>query len=192
MAAAVSTAQAFTDTADHTFYDDILWMSGSGVTRGCNPPAGDRFCPDDLVTRGQLAAFLVRAFGLTKSDHPGFVDVVQNSTFEADIGKLATAGITRGCDPPEYDRFCPDDPVSRAHAAAFLVRALGLTKNTHPGFVDVVDGSAFESDIGKLAIAGITQGCNPPANDRFCPEGALTRGQLAALLHRALGTSLRD
>jgi serine protease len=192
LSAAVRTAQAFTDTAGHTFYGDILWMSGSGVTRGCNPPAGDLFCPDDLVTRGQLAAFLVRALGLTESDHPGFVDVAKGSTFESEIGKLATGGITRGCNPPVNDRFCPDDPVPRAHAAAFLVRALGLTKNTHPGFVDVVDGSAFESDIGKLATAGITQGCNPPANDRFCPEGALTRGQLAALLHRALGTSIRD
>ena len=190
--AAVRTAQAFTDTAGHTFYGDILWMSGSGVTRGCNPPAADRFCPGDLVTRGQLAAFLVRALGLTENTHPGFVDVAHGSTFEADIGKLATAGITRGCDPPAYDRFCPEDPVSRAQVAAFLVRALGLTENTHRGFVDVVPGSRFEGDIGKLATGGITRGCNPPANDRFCPEDPVTRGQLAALLHRALGTSIRD
>jgi subtilisin family serine protease len=185
MVAAVQTAQAFTDTARHTFYNDILWMSGMDITRGCNPPANDRFCPDDLVTRGQLAAFLVRALGLAANDHPGFVDVVSTSTFTDDVGKFATAGITRGCNPPANDRFCPDDPVSRAQIAAFLARALGLTENTHPGFVDVAAGSTFASDIGRLATAGITRGCNPPANDRFCPEDRLTRGQLAAMLHRA-------
>lgn len=34
------------------------------MTSGCNPPANDRFCPDDLVLRGQMASFLGRALGL--------------------------------------------------------------------------------------------------------------------------------
>ncbi len=70
--------------------------------------------------------------------------------------------------------------------AAFLVRALGLTD---PGTVDFADddGSIFEADIEKLATAGITRGCNPPANDRFCPDTTVTRGQMTAFLRRALG-----
>jgi hypothetical protein len=31
------------------------------VTLGCNPPANDRFCPDELVERGQMASFIDRA-----------------------------------------------------------------------------------------------------------------------------------
>src|SRR5690606_1831895 len=31
------------------------------ISRGCNPPRNDRFCPDDYVTRRQMAAFLHRA-----------------------------------------------------------------------------------------------------------------------------------
>jgi len=34
--------------------------------------------------------------------------------------------------------------------------------------------------------AGITAGCDPPVNDRFCPDDVVTRGQMAAFLHRAL------
>ncbi len=49
------------------------------------------------------------------------------------------------------------------------------------------DLSVFETDIDKLATAGITYGCNPPTNDRFCPDGFVTSGQLAAFFHRALG-----
>ena len=187
LTAVVNTALEFEDTSGHTFYGDILWMSGSGVTRGCNPPVNDLFCPDDPVTRGQMAAFLVRALGLTQSSHPGFEDVPFDSTFAEDIGKLATAGVTRGCNPPVNDRFCPDDPVTRGQMAAFLARALGLTSNSHPEFEDVAPDSTFAEDIGKLATAGVTRGCNPPANDLFCPEDPVTRGQLAAFLRRALG-----
>jgi hypothetical protein len=71
--------------------------------------------------------------------------------------------------------------------AAFLVRAMGYS-DAGPGdlFIDD-DGSLFESAIDRLATAGVTKGCNPPANDMFCPSAVVTRGQMAAFLHRALG-----
>lgn len=49
------------------------------------------------------------------------------------------------------------------------------------------DGPTFEADIDKLGTAGVTKGCNPPVSDRFCPTDFVTRGQMAAFLHRALG-----
>jgi hypothetical protein len=180
------TAGAFTDTPGHTFYNDILWMAGMNITRGCNPPVNDLFCPNDPVTRGQMAAFIARALGLKANSHSGFKDVPSSHTFFNDIGKLATAGITRGCNPPANTLYCPDDPVTRGQMSAFVVRALGLTANDHSGFGDVPSSNTFHGDIGKLATAGITRGCNPPVNDRFCPDEPITRGQLAAFFHRAL------
>ncbi|MGH8913472.1 MAG: polysaccharide lyase, partial [Acidimicrobiia bacterium] len=49
------------------------------------------------------------------------------------------------------------------------------------------DGSVFENAIEQIAASGITVGCNPPVNDRFCPQDSVTRGQMAAFLKRALG-----
>jgi hypothetical protein len=69
--------------------------------------------------------------------------------------------------------------------AAFLVRALGLGPGS--AVFEDVEGSVFAEDIAALADAGITRGCNPPANDSFCPDDPVTRGQMAAFLHRALG-----
>ncbi len=115
-----------------------------------------------------------------------FTDVPDTNVFSADIQWLEDAGITQGCNPPANDRFCPTENVTREQMAAFLVRSLGLTDNGGGNtFVDD-DGSMFENDIAKLAAAGITQGCNPPANDRFCPTENITREQMAAFLHRAL------
>jgi subtilisin family serine protease len=171
---------------DSIFYDDIQWLAQKGITKGCNPPTNDRFCPTSIVTREQMAAFMVRALGLTKTSSDGvFTDVPAGSTFEKDINRLATAGITRGCNPPANDRFCPTDQVTREQMAAFMVRALGLTKTSSDGvFTDVPAGSTFEKDINRLATAGITRGCNPPANDRFCPTNPVTREQMAAFMRR--------
>jgi hypothetical protein len=107
------------------FFADVEWLAGEGITLGCNPPVNDRYCPDDPVTRGQMAAFLVRA--LHYSDDGGgdrFSDD-DTSVFEADIDRLATARVTYGCDPPDNTMFCPDDAVTRAQMAAFLHRAIG-------------------------------------------------------------------
>ena len=145
------------------------------------------FCPDRNVTRGQMAAFLVRALGLT-DDGGGdlFVDD-DDSVFRADIDKLGTAGITKGCNPPDNDRFCPGGNVTRGQMAAFLVRALGLTDDGGGDLFVDDDDSVFRADIDKLGTAGITKGCNPPDNDRYCPDRPVTRGQMAAFLHRAIG-----
>jgi hypothetical protein len=71
--------------------------------------------------------------------------------------------------------------------AAFLVRALGYTAGAGSDRFTDDDGSVFEADIERLAEAGVTKGCNPPENDMFCPNAPVTRGQMAAFLHRALG-----
>jgi S-layer homology domain len=76
--------------------------------------------------------------------------------------------------------------VTRGQMAAFLVRALGYTADGGGNLFTDDDTSIFESDIDKLATAGVTRGCNPPTNDEFCPNQFVTRGQMAAFLYRAL------
>ncbi len=171
----------FTDVpATHTFFADVEWLAAEGITSGCNPPANNLFCPGELVSRGQMAAFLDRALDLP--DGPDAFEDDETSIFEANIDALAASGITKGCNPPDNDAFCPDGRLTRAQMAAFLVRAFDLPPGPER-FVDD-DGSIFEEDIQALANAGITLGCNPPLNDRFCPDSFVTRGQMAAFLHR--------
>ena len=175
----------FTDDDDSTFVADIAWLSATGITKGCS---ATEYCPDDSVTRGQMAAFLVRALGYT-DDEGGDLFVDDNdSIFETDIDRLATAGVTLGCNPPVNDRYCPNDLVTRGAMAAFLVRALSYVDSGGGDLFVDDDGHTFENDIDKLATAGVTKGCNPPTNDRYCPDDFVTRGQMAAFLHRALGT----
>jgi hypothetical protein len=182
-----------------TFIDDdgnihepyIEAIAAEGITKGCNPPTNDRYCPSERVTRGQMAAFLVRALDLTEQLDDPFVDD-DDSVFEADIEKLAAAGVTRGCNPPVNDRFCPNDFVTRGQMAAFLVRAMGYTDDGGGDLFVDDDDSVFEADIDRLGTAGVTKGCNPPTNDRFCPLDYVLRDQMASFLARALGLGAID
>jgi LmbE family N-acetylglucosaminyl deacetylase len=175
------------DLGSSAFLSDIIWLADAGITRGCNPPTNDRFCPNDYVTRGQMAAFLVRFLGLTDIGGGDLFLDDDGLVFESDIDKLAVGGITLGCNPPANDRFCPNDYVTRGQMAAFLVRALGLTDDGGGDLFLDDDGLVFESHIDQLATAGVTRGCNPPDNTLFCPNSLVTRGQMAAFLHRAEG-----
>src|SRR5690606_16411292 len=71
LATAVIATHRFKDVpSSDIFHGDITWLADNDITRGCNPPANDHFCPDDNVTRGQMAAFMhryARAFG-TRSE----------------------------------------------------------------------------------------------------------------------------
>ena len=48
------------------------------------------------------------------------------------------------------------------------------------------NGHILEDSINRIAEAGITTGCNPPANTRFCPNRVLTRAEMATLLTKAM------
>ena len=176
---------SFVDDDGSVHEGAIEAIAAERITLGCNPPDNDRFCPDAVVSRGVMAAFLVRALSLPASGRDHFRDD-DGSIFENDINALAAAGVTRGCNPPINDRFCPTSSVTRGAMAAFLARAFGFPAGAGDRFVDD-DGHLFESDIERIAEAAVTVGCNPPGNDRFCPDRRVTRAEMASFLARARG-----
>ena len=179
----VATATDFTDDDFSIFEADIEWLFSAGITKGCNPPVNDKYCPNDNLTRGQLAAMIARALALPATSTDYFTDD-DGTVFEADINKIAEAGITFGCNA-DGTNFCPDGQVTRGELAAMFDRGLNLADTATDYFTDD-DGHLFEASINNLAAAGITKGCNPPTNDNYCPDDLLTRGQIAAFFRRAL------
>jgi hypothetical protein len=110
-----TTADFFIDDASNTHHDDINRVAAAGITFGC---ADQRYCPRSVVTREQMAGFLVRAFRLPPTDIDFFVDD-EGSTLEVSINRLAASGITTGC---TQTRFCPKASVTRGQTMAFLYR----------------------------------------------------------------------
>ena len=173
-AAPVAPSGTFSDTAGSPFVNDIEWLVDAGITNGCG---GGRFCPAEWVSRAQMASFIARADALATATRDYFPDDA-GSLHEPDINRVAQAAITNGCGGGMY---CPASGVTRDQMAAFLVRALNLPATNNDYFVDD-EASALEDAINRLAAAGITHGCG---NSGYCPNGTVTREEMAAFLHRA-------
>jgi len=112
-----ATRDWFTDDETSPYEDSINRVADAGVTAGCG--AG-KFCPASGVSRGQMAAFLNRAFHLPGTRRDFFTDD-NTDMFESDINELAASGITAGCGGT---KFCPKVVVTRDQMAAFLWRAI--------------------------------------------------------------------
>ena len=164
---------------------NIEALFAAGVTTGCQSEPL-RFCPDQPVSRAQMATFLARALNLeVPSGSAGFADVDASSVHAANIEALFAAGVTTGCQS-EPLRFCPDQPVSRAQMATFLARALNLeVPSGSAGFADVDASSVHAANIEALFAAGVTTSCQSEPL-RFCPDQPVSRAQMATFLARAL------
>jgi len=165
----------FEDIADSSYKADIEWLVAEGITTGCSPT---RFCPTALVTREQMATFLVRMFDLPSTTKDYFTDDA-TSTHEVDINRLAAAGVTTGCSATKY---CPKRVVSRGQMASFISKAAKLTDYGANYYYDDIH-SIHSIGIERITAAGITRGC---WIKRYCLVAGVPREQMAAYLHRVI------
>jgi hypothetical protein len=175
--------------SDYWAWTYIEGLYGAGVTGGCSTTPL-LYCPMNVVTRDQMAVFLLKAkYGGAYNAPPaggstGFSDVPANYWAAAWIKQLATEGITGGCGVGIY---CPVAPVTRDQMAVFLLKAkYGPTYNPPPvgsttGFADVPTNYWAAAWIKRLAAEGITGGCG---GNNFCPGAPVTRDQMAVFLIR--------
>jgi hypothetical protein len=178
--------------SDYWACDYIRSIYNAGITRGCaqddpNTPENERrYCPEDSVTRGQMAAFIIRAkygenFSYTTT--PYFTDVPSTHTFFKYVQKLRDDGIT-----VVSGTYSVDSYVSRGQMAAFIIRAKfgeNFTYTTTPYFSDVPSTHNFFKYVQKMKDEGITT-----VTGTYNVDSIVTRAQMAAFLARAfLGTA---
>jgi hypothetical protein len=165
-------------------------LYNAGITAGCgtNPLI---YCPNNTVTRAEMALFLLRGehgsgyVPPAVGDSTGFTDVVPTYWAATWIKQLYAEGITAGCGPGIY---CPDSTVTRAQMAVFLLRGehgsayMPPAVGTGTGFSDVAPTDFAAAWIKQLYAEGITSGCGAGI---YCPSGSVTRAEMAVFLVRA-------
>jgi hypothetical protein len=166
-------------------HEYVMALAHAGITGGCSqdPPL---FCPDNTITRWQMAVFMEASLG--RAPAPTCTGLFSDSDAST-VGDLvcrfiedfAAAGITGGCGD---GRFCPNDPVTRAQMAVFIEASLGaIPSATCAGtFFDVNAGTVgdlFCRYIEDFATKGITGGCG---GGNYCPNAPVTRAQMAVFL----------
>jgi len=161
----------------------------AGLTGGC-AVSPRLYCPESPVTRAQMAIFLLKGIHGSSYTPPAatgnsFDDVPVSYWAAAWIEQLADESITAGCGGGNY---CPDNSVTRAQMAVFLLKSKHGPTYTPPpvgagtGFTDVPSNYWAAAWIKQLAAEKITGGCGV---NLYCPENAVTRAQMAVFLDKA-------
>ncbi len=99
-------------------------LAEMGFAEPCNDEPL-RFCGEEPITRGEVAAVLVKALKLGPSERYWFTDVTTEHPHVNDISRLANARLTAGCHESPA-RFCPDRNITRGQMAQFLASARRL------------------------------------------------------------------
>jgi hypothetical protein len=166
-------------------YGFVTKLVANLITAGCS---GGNYCPNDPVTRAQMAVFLLRSKnGVCYTPPPPtgtlFGDVSTGTFAAAWIEALAAAQVTSGCGGGNY---CPDYAVTRDQMAVFLLRMLEGPTYVAPnctmssfGDVPCDNTGGFSRWIYELVARGITAGCG---GNNYCPTLVVTRGQMAVFL----------
>ena len=207
-----SFADVSTDIVADPYYPSIETIFHKGVTGGCH--TGSDFCPTDPTTRAQMAVFLLKASQGSSYVPPSctgvFSDVPCPSTpefpFSDWIEDLHSRGITAGCSsdpgPPPTIQYCPDQNVTRAQMAVFLLKTSQGSAYVPPActslFSDVPCPSTpefpFSDWIEDLYNRGITAGCSsdpgPPPTIQYCPDANVLRQEMAVFLTKTFSLVL--
>ncbi|WP_163151579.1 S-layer homology domain-containing protein [Anoxybacillus sp. MB8] len=179
--APVASAASFTDLAGNVHADDIATLVAQGYIKGY---ADGTFKPNKTLTRGEAAIIFSRIL----KDHgvevpasaPKFADVSANNVELTEaVAIVSSQGVMTG----DGARFNPSANITREQMAKVLVEAFKLTKpEGHVSKIADLDKAASwaRDYIQTLEANGVTK------NTQFNPKAAVTRGQFASFVVRAL------
>jgi predicted outer membrane repeat protein len=179
----------------HPYYQDIEILYVNGLTGGCST-SPLKFCPDQIMNRGQAAVFMLRAnFGSS------YVPPVPTHVFQDKWSKglwaegwaegMRNKGLSAGCQasPPKY---CPWDLMPREQAVVFALRMKYGTLYTPPPatgtlFADLTNPSYYATSWAEQAYKdGLIPNCGMSGGKpKFCPKVLVSRGLAAYMIVRA-------
>jgi len=175
---------AFTDMPDNWSTAALVHAVENGLLVGYN----GKILPDAYLTRAQMAAVIVRAFGSPEiKDKVAFSDIKGDEWYAADMIKAYKMGVIFGYDGKMY----PERFITRQEVCAILARAFKLTpsKTINKEFKDAdkISGWAKE-DVYAVVNAGYIQGYNGILD----PLGYMTRAQFAQVLYNFIRQYIRE
>ena len=153
--------------------------------------SSDYFRPWSFMSRGEFAKAVIKASDMTEDAKQKarkreqlFIDVESNHPYAEYIDKISTAGIMEG---RSKNRFGPDEYVTKAEAAAIIVRAMGLEQSAddssiRTGFSDDAKVPSWSKKAVNTAHRiGIIK-ANP--DNEIEADKIMTRAECAEMINR--------
>jgi hypothetical protein len=179
----------------HPYYKDIEILYANGLTAGCatNPL---KFCPDQTMTRGETAVFLLRGnFGSSFVPDPSVHifkdDWTKGSWAEPWAEAMYYKGLSAGCLSSPL-KYCPWDQIPREQAVIFALRLKYGNAYTPPAatgnlFADMTNPGYYATPWAEQAYKdGLIPNCGTSAGKpKICPKALVSRGLGAYMIVRA-------
>ena len=170
---------AWADEAEHWAYPYAEKLLEWGVMKDASD-----LRLDDQATRAEFVAMCNRAFGYKELGGTPFIDVPYTAWYAQDIDIAYNAGYFKGTSD---NMASPEDTLTREQAAVLLARNLML-QETVGEVTAFTDGHALEDwSRGLIGAAAAEHMISGYEDGSFRPANNITRGELAAMLVRAVG-----
>ena len=178
------TGLPFADVAASAWYlDAVRYVYENGVMTGMSQTM---FSPDTNLTRAQMVQILYNLEGRPAVSGSSFADVSADAWYASAVAWARSTGVVLGYDE---NTFGPDDTLTRAQAAAILMRyaaykGLDTAARGVLSFPDAGDVPDWAHDAMQWCVAkGLLQGTDTGA---LLPNGTATRAQIATIMTRYL------
>ncbi len=177
--------RTFDDVGRHWAQRDIEFLVARGAVEG---NTGNRFLPDDNVTRAEFVTFLVKTLGLQpyEPDRASYSDVSKDHWGFPYIEAALRAGLVSGI---SHNQFAPERYLTREEAAVLLARA-GNLKTLKDQEVTKIFSSFSDAGMvsmwarNELASAVKSKLLNGSGDGTISPRRYTTRAQAAAMIAR--------
>lgn len=176
--------KTFSDISSHKNQKAIEALAAREIVNG---KVGDKFMPDDTMTRAEFSTIIVKALGLVPKKNDKFSDVASGSWYAPYVGTAYSYGITNGT--PE-GKFNPGGTITRQEAVVMVARAAELAgmnmaidamtaKDVLSQFTDYIT----VSDWAKSSMALFyKEGILSQDDMEILPKAAIKRGEIAQML----------
>lgn len=169
-----------TDISGHWAQERIAACAGQDLIKGY--PDGT-FRPDRSITRAEFMVLVNRSFGYSHGSGRAFKDVPAGSWFAGEVAKAVAAGYAGGY-PDGTVR--PNNPITRAEAAAMIARIKDLAPDTAAAgkFADAAGIPAWSKGAIGAAVGRGIMGGYPDGS--FRADSPITRAEAVTALTKAL------
>ncbi len=148
-----------------------------------------KICADDYLTRAQMAAIMVRAFGTeTKSDLSGYTDVESTDWYYQALSSAVSMGVLSGYD----NKLNPNSNITRQEVCSVLARAFMLSGGSTSNLNQFADankvGSWAQGSMAAMVNAGYLHG----DNGNLRPTAYITRAEFAAIMSNLASSYIKS
>ena len=176
----------FKDIQGHWAKEEIAAMAAKHIAKGKDK---DNFAPNDIISRAEFTALIVRVLGLEGSGASRFSDVKEDKWYYNEISLAADAGIAKKIHGSETNIYAPEKAITREQMITMIARAHKILTGEKTGYkeIEFTDKNTISPwNIEEIRYAldkGLVNGFE---DNTLRPQNNATRAEAVVMIMRLI------